>query len=49
MEQHSQNILKALLLLLQKMNELNSTLSRIEILLKEQTSLKQEEDNWTYV
>jgi hypothetical protein len=45
MEQHSQNILKALLLLLQKMNELNSTLSRIEILLKEQTSLKQEEDN----
>lgn len=49
MEQHSQNILKALLLLLQKMNELNSTLSRIEILLKEQTSPKQEEDNWTYV
>jgi hypothetical protein len=45
MEQHSQNILKALLLLLQKMNELNSTLSRIEILLKEQTSPKQEEDN----
>jgi hypothetical protein len=45
MEQHSQNILKALLLLLQKMNELNFTLSRIEILLKEQTSPKQEEDN----
>ncbi len=49
MEQHSQNILKALLLLLQKMNELNSTIGRIEILLKQQTSPKQEEDNWTYV
>jgi hypothetical protein len=45
MDVTSENMLKALLLLLQKMNELNSTLSRIEILLKEHTSPKQEEFN----
>lgn len=49
MESNSENMLKAVLLLLQKMNELNSTMSRIEILLKELTSPKQEEINWTYV
>ncbi len=45
MDVTSENMLKALLLLLQKMNELNSTMSRIEILLKELTSPKQEEIN----
>lgn len=45
MESNSENMLKAVLLLLQKMNELNSTMNRIEILLKELTSPKQEEIN----
>jgi len=45
MDPSSHNILKALLLLLQKMNELNSTMVRIEILLKELASPKQEEFN----
>jgi hypothetical protein len=45
MEPNSENMLKAVLLLLQKMNELNSTMNRIEILLKELTSPKQEEIN----
>jgi len=45
MDANSQNMLKAVLLLLQKMNELNSTMSRIEILLKELISPKQEEFN----
>lgn len=45
MEPHSENILKALLLLLQRMNDLNSTMSRIESLLKEVVSPKQEENN----
>jgi hypothetical protein len=45
MEPHSENILKALLLLLQKINDLNSTISRIESLLAEVVSPKQEENN----
>ena len=45
MEPHSENILKALLLLLQKINDLNSTISRIESLLGEVVSPKQEENN----
>ena len=45
MEPHSENILKALLLLLQRMNDLNSTMSRIEHLLKEVVNPKQEENN----
>lgn len=49
MEPNSENMFKAVLLLLQRMNELNSTVGRIEILLKELTSPKQEEFNWTYV
>lgn len=49
MEINSENMLKALLLLVQKMNELNSTMSRIENLLTQVVSPKQEENNWTYV
>jgi hypothetical protein len=45
MDANSQNILKALLLLVSKMNELNSTITRIEELLKEVVSPKQEESN----
>lgn len=45
MEPHSENILKALLLLLQRMNDLNSTMSRIEHILKEVVNPKQEENN----
>ena len=45
MEPHSENILKALLLLLQKINDLNSTMSRIESLLGEVVNPKQEENN----
>lgn len=45
MEINSENMLKALLLLVQKMNELNSTMSRIENLLTQVVSPKQEENN----
>ena len=45
MDPHSENILKALLLLLTRMNDLNSTMSRIEELLREVVSPKQEENN----
>lgn len=45
MDANSENMLKALLLLIQKMNDLNSTMNRIEILLKETTNPKQEEFN----
>lgn len=45
MDTNSNNMLKAVLLLLQKMNELNSTMSRIEILLEKLASPKQEENN----
>ena len=45
MDANSDNILKALLLLVSKMNTLNSTMSRIEEMLKEVLSPKQEEIN----
>lgn len=45
MDPTSENILKALLLLVSKMNNLNSTMSRIEDMLKQALSPKQEENN----
>jgi len=45
MDANSENILKALLLLVSKMNQLNSTMNNIEELLKEAVSPKQEENN----
>lgn len=45
MDANSENMLKALLLLVQKMNDLNSTMRRIESLLNQVVSPKQEEIN----
>jgi hypothetical protein len=45
MDPNSDNILKALLLLVSKMNQLNSTMNNIEDILKQLANPKQEENN----